>query len=157
MPDVVIAGIAGLIAGLVASGAMSLYQSVAATLFGQDKKKGDPAPVKAADSVSRAVEGRPVAGGRQGAGSVVHYATGAALGLLYAILVSAWPDAAIGFGIVFGIVVALVLDDLLVPAFGWGPWPWRTGLATHLYSLTAHAVFGAVLEGARRLIFTALA
>ena len=40
----------------------------------------------------------------------------------------------------------LVLDDLLVPAMGWGPWP---GLepGVHLYSLTSHLVFGVAQAG----------
>ena len=74
-----------------------------------------------------------------------------------ALLVLRWPAAAIGFGMAFGLGVALVLDDLLVPAFGWGPWPWRTPLATHAYGLSSHLVFGLVLESVRRLVATVLA
>jgi len=156
MPEIAIAAIAGVVAGLVASAAMNLYQGATASLFGQDKSHDDPATVKAADSVSEAVEGRPITRHRRATGNIVHYATGIALGLFYSVLVWAWPEAAIGFGIAFGIVVAIVLDDLLVPAFGWGRWPWRTNLATHLYGLSAHAVFGAVLEGGRRAIVVIL-
>ena len=142
----------GLVAGVAASGVMSAYQAATAALFGQDEGNDDPANVKAADDVSNAATGTPVTQRhRQPAGSLVHYLTGAALGLGYVLLVAAWPSAAALFGIGFGIATALVLDDVLVPAFGWGPWPWATPLNTHLYSLTAHAVFGVALEGVRRL------
>ena len=147
------AAIAGLAAGLAASFAMNLYQGATASLFGADKGNDDPATVKAADSARAAVGARPVAQKRRGEVSgLVHYSVGAVLGIGYALLVPHWPVAAIGFGVAFGLVVALLLDDLLVPAFGWGAWPWQTPLAIHAYSLTSHVVFGAMLEGVRRLV-----
>ena len=152
MPPSVAAVIAGLFAGAVASYAMSRYQRASAHLFGQDAGDDDPATVKAADTIKRVAKDRPVTRKRRReAGDLVHYATGVTLGVCYALLVLYWPAAAIGFGVVFGIVVALVLDDLVTPAFGWGLWPWATGLATHAYSITAHLVFGLALEGVRRL------
>lgn len=62
------------------------------------------------------------------------------------------PPAAAFLGVAFEIAAALVLDNLLVPLFGWGNWPWRTDLPTHAYGLSAHAAFGAMLEGVGRLI-----
>lgn len=157
MAPLATAAAVGLIAGLIASGVMSAYQAAAASLFGQDQGAGEPATVKAADDASTAATGAPVTQRRrERAGSLVHYATGAALGLLYAMLVFYWPPAAALFGIVFGLAVALVLDDVLVPTFGWGPPPWKTPLNTHLYGLTAHIVFGAALEGARRVSLAVL-
>lgn len=145
----VIGGVAG---GLVAALAMNLFQGAAASLFAQGGGGGDPATVKAADDAKRAVGAPPVTQKRRAeAGSLVHHGLGAALGLLYGLLVPYWPPASVGFGVTFGIAVALILDDLLVPAFGWGEWPWRTTLATNLYGLSSHIVFGAVLEGVRRL------
>lgn len=141
----------GLVAGVVASGVMNAYQSATASAFGQDEGNDDPATVKAADDASRAATGRPVTQRRrQAAGGLVHYATGAALGVGYGLLATAWPPATAAFGVAFGLATAIVLDDLVVPAFGWGPWPQATPLNTHLYSLTAHAVFGVTLEGVRR-------
>lgn len=151
------AATAGLAAGLVASLAMNLYQGATASLFAQGESDDDPATVKAADSATIAATGRRVTQKRRGAaGGLVHYALGAGLSIGYALLVTRWPPAAIGFGVAFGLAVALVLDDLLVPAFGWGAWPWQTPLATHAYGLSAHMVFGAVLEGVRRLAFSVI-
>ena len=148
---------AGVVGGIAATAATSLYQALAAPAFGQDGGDGDPANVQAADSASELVAGRPVPKpGRQAAGSAVHYATGIALGIGYAVAATRAPAVTKGFGVPFGLGVALVLDDLLVPAFGWGDWPAETGAATHAYGLTTHAVFGAVLEGGRRLVLDAL-
>ena len=150
MPAWLTAAVVGVAGGLAASFVMNRYQGATAGAFGQDGSADDPATVKAADSASVAVEGRPVTQKhRAAAGSAVHYGTGTALGLGYAFLAESVPAVTIGFGAAFGVATMLVLDDLLTPAMGWGPWP---GLepGTHLYSLTSHLVFGLVLEGVRR-------
>ena len=148
---------AGVVAGIAATAATSLYQAATASAFGQDDSDAEPANEQAADSASELASGAPVTKPhKQVAGSVVHYATGIALGLGYAAAAARAPRVTAGLGVPFGLGVALVLDDLLVPAFGWGEWPQDTDGKTHAYGLTTHAVFGAVLEGGRRLTLAAL-
>ncbi len=150
MPAWLTAAAVGIAGGLVASFVMDRYQDASAKAFGQDGGNADPATVKAADTASVAIEGRLVTQKhRAAAGSLVHYGTGTALGLGYAFLAEAAPIVTVGFGTAFGVATMLVLDDLLTPAMGWGPWP---GLepGVHLYSLTSHLVFGVALEGVRR-------
>lgn len=145
-------------AGLAASYAMAKYQALAAPLFGVDQDGGDSATVKAADSASESLTARPVPDQqRQAAGNLVHYATGAALGLGYALAARRWQPVSAGFGIAYGLAVAAVFDDVLVPLFGWGPWPHQAGLASQGYSVSAHAVYGVALEGSRRLAMTVAA
>ncbi len=146
----VIAGVAG---GLVASLAMDLFQKVTAPAFGQGGSNDDPATVKAADSAKRLATGdRVTQKHRESAGMLVHYATGAALGAGYALAARRWPQTSAGFGLLFGIGTATVLDDIAVPLFGWGPSPTQTPAATHAYGLASHAVFGLALEGTRRAV-----
>lgn len=148
---------AGVVAGVAATAATSLFQALAAPALGQDGGDKDPANVQAADSASELATGAPVDRPyRAAAGSLVHYATGIALGVGYAAAAARAPLVTRGFGVPFGLGVALVLDDLLVPAFGWGEWPQDTPAATHAYGLSTHAVFGAALEGGRRAVLTAL-
>lgn len=148
---------AGAVAGVAATAATSLYQALVGPMLGQDGGDSDPANVQAADSASERATGAPVDGPyRDGAGSFVHYATGIALGIGYAAAAARAPAVTRGFGVPFGLGVALVLDDLLVPAFGWGDWPQDTPAATHAYGLSTHAVFGGVLEGGRRAVSAAL-
>ncbi|MCP3736234.1 DUF1440 domain-containing protein [Sphingomonas sp. RP10(2022)] len=149
--------VAGLAGGLVASLAMDLFQRAAASAFAQDGGDDDPATVKAADSAKELVTGEPVTQKhRESAGTLVHYATGAALGVGYALAARAWPETTAGFGTAFGIGVSTVLDDVAVPAFGWGAAPTDTPPSTHAYGLASHAVFGAALEGTRRVVVEAL-
>ncbi|MGP7794815.1 DUF1440 domain-containing protein [Sphingomonas sp. CLY1604] len=151
--------VAGLAGGLAASLAMNLFQSVAASAFGQDGDSDDePATVKAADSAKQLVADAPVADDhRKAAGNLVHYATGAALGVGYALAARRWPESTAGFGLAYGIGVATLLDDAAVPALGWGPSPTETPASTHAYGLASHAVFGLALEGTRRGVLAALA
>nr|WP_243848427.1 DUF1440 domain-containing protein [Sphingomonas insulae] len=124
---------------------------MAAPAFGQGGSNDDPATVKAADSAKQLVIGDAVTQKhRETAGSVVHYVTGAALGAGYALAARRWPQTTTGFGIAYGLGVATLLDDAVVPAFGWGPAPTDTPPATHAYGLASHAVFGLALEATRR-------
>ena len=142
----------GIVGGLIASLAMNQFQAVAAKAMGLAGSNDDPSTIKAADTLARATTGEPVTQKyREVAGSVVHYATGAVLGGLYGALTHERPEAALGLGVPFGLATMLVVDDVAVPAFGWGPAPQDTPVATHGYSAASHAVFGLVLEGVRRL------
>jgi hypothetical protein len=144
------AGVAG---GLVASLAMDAFQRLAAPAFGQGGSNDDPATVKAADSAKRLVTGDAVTQKhRETAGTLVHYASGVALGVGYALAARRWPQTTAGFGLAYGVGVATLLDDAAVPAFGWGPAPTDTPPATHAYGLASHAVFGLALEGTRRAV-----
>ncbi|MBB3694238.1 DUF1440 domain-containing protein [Sphingomonas sp. BK580] len=140
----------GLGAGLVASLAMDQFQAAAAPALGQGGGNDDPATVKAADSVSQLVEGRAVTQKhRRLAGGAMHYGVGAALGIGYVAAAERWPETATGFGLPFGAMTMLLLDDLLVPAAGWGPWP-EAEAKGNLYALASHLVFAATVEGVRR-------
>lgn len=153
MPDFPVLLLLGTVCGLIASAVMETYQTVAAKPFGQDGG-GESSTSKAADDLDRTVTGHGVAkSGRATAGRLVHYGTGLALGAIYVVAAAWQPDITILFGVAFGIVVAIVLDYIAVPVMGWGPPAWKTPVSTHLYGLTAHIVFGASLEAARRIGF----
>ncbi len=140
----------GVGAGLAASFVMDRFQDLAAPAFGMDGGNDDPSTVKAADTLSKAVEGRPVTQKhREAAGAAMHYALGAAIGGGYALAVRQWPDLAKGWGVPTGLITMLLLDDVLVPAAGWGPWP-EAEVPGNAYGLASHLVFGVALEGVRR-------
>ncbi|KQS03072.1 hypothetical protein ASG11_01335 [Sphingomonas sp. Leaf357] len=153
MPDLPVLVLLGAVCGLIASAVMEAYQTIAARPFGQTGG-GDSSTVKFADMISSALTGEPVTQKRRAlAGRVVHYVTGSVLGVIYVVVAAIEPDVAILFGVAYGVVVAIVLDYVVVPTLGLGPPAWKTPFATHLYGLTAHMVFGASLEAARRIGF----
>ncbi|MCG7349094.1 DUF1440 domain-containing protein [Sphingomonas sp. ACRSK] len=144
--------VAGIAAGVVASAAMAGFQAAAARLMPSDSED-DPATVKAADRVSRAATGHPVAEpNRAAAGQAVHYLVGAALGGIYGVLAEYQPATRRGFGGAYGLVTSLLVDEAAVPAAGLAPGPWQASLASHGYGLASHLVYGMALEGTRTLV-----
>jgi hypothetical protein len=146
--------LAGAIAGAFASFAMNQFQSAVSRLQSSSDGGGggDPATVKAAEwvvghSIDKSEKGR--------AEGTVHYGFGAALGAVYGAAVELEPWMATGFGMPFGGVVAVVADEALVPAAGLSDPPEDVPVATHLYSIVSHLVFGAALEAARRVLLRA--
>jgi len=90
---------------------------------------------------------------REAAGQVVHLAFGSAWGGAYGLVAGTLPGAAtLRGGLGFGLLVWLVSDDVLLPAFRLSAWPQHYPVKNHLYAVAAHAVYGAALAGT----FTAL-
>lgn len=146
-----LAGGIGLAAGVVASGAMELYQAYAAPSFKLPDSDEEPSTVMSANALSVLMTGRKVPETRRdAAGRAVHYGTGAVLGLIYGIIASLWPPATTGFGLAWGAMVWVGLDLVGVPSFGWGKKPWQNPPNALAYALSAHLVFGVVTEGVRR-------
>ncbi len=152
----------GIAAGLSASWIINRFQaavSAASSAEGgsKDSDEEKPTTVKAADMLSETVAGEPVPEPyEEPAGSAVHYGFGAFLGGLYGVLDELLPGVRAGYGTAYGAGVALVADEALVPAAGLTPPPQDLPAKTHAYGLVSHLVFGAALEGTRRLIEQAI-
>ncbi|TRW14210.1 DUF1440 domain-containing protein [Glacieibacterium frigidum] len=152
--DPVRGALAGVLAGLVASLAMTGFQAGVAEMFPDALGGGgEPATEKAADKVSRAATGEDVPDDvKPAAGEAVHYGFGAALGAAYGIAAEYGDAVRTGGGTLFGAATALIADDIMVPALGLGGPPTETPPATHAYAIASHLVFGLVLEATRRLL-----
>lgn len=154
-PDPLLGAGAGLVAGLVASFAMSQFQKIWGATISEQGSGGDSATVKTANKASRTATGRSVEKEeKKEAGEAVHYATGAALGLAYGLAAEFRREVTIGRGTGFGVAVAAVLDEATVPAMGLSDPPWKTPIETHVYGFVSHLVFGLVIETVRRGIRT---
>jgi uncharacterized membrane protein YagU involved in acid resistance len=80
---------------------------------------------------------------KEGAAQVVHLAFGSGWGGLYGIVAGTLPRlASSSGGLAFGMVVWLVSDDILLPAFRLSAWPHHYPVKTHLYAIAAHAIYG---------------
>ena len=148
----------GVGSGLLAAYAMERVQAAIKTGHERTGDKlgpsGDkPSTEKAADVVAEIATGRPLPPEKKSdGGRVVHYVTAAGLGMRYGLLFRRAANVAGGFGVLFGFATSLFLDETIVPALGLSPPPNQTSLTGHLDGLAAHAVFGACLEGARRVL-----
>ncbi|HEX8570119.1 MAG TPA: DUF1440 domain-containing protein [Caulobacteraceae bacterium] len=159
--DVLKGALAGAAAGLVASLVMNQFQGLWSKMAeaqsgGDDEDEGsdeEPATTKAADMAAEIATGEPVPEPlRKFADPVVHYSTGAVVGAVYGALAEMWPGVTKGGGAAYGGLVAIGLDEGVVPALGLGPGPLETPPSTHLYGLSSHVVFGWALEAVRRFV-----
>ena len=86
----------------------------------------------------------------------MHYAFGALLGAAYGVAVELRPAAGAGFGTAYGAAVSLFADEMAMPALGFTPPAPEVSASAHLRGFVSHLVFGAALEGARRLLASAI-
>ena len=155
--DVVKGAVAGLIGGLVASFVMSEFQTLLSKLAEEEKKSKkkteEPATVKAAAEISKAVfDYRLKKSEKEPAGEAVHYAMGATSGLIYGIAAEIAPVTTVGLGLPFGAAVWLVADDIVVPALGLAKPATEYPLSTHAYALSSHLVYGLTTDIVRRAV-----
>lgn len=122
-------------------------------LGSEDGLGHEPPTVRAAETISQAVFGHRLTEEEKGpAGQAVHYAFGATTGMLYGALSERFAALTRGFGLPYGLVVWIAADELALPALGLGKSPRQQRLPVHLYALSAHLLYGAMLEGTRRVV-----
>jgi uncharacterized membrane protein YagU involved in acid resistance len=62
------------------------------------------------------------------------------------------PGPTFTLGAVYGVAVALGVDEVLVPALGLSRPAREVPPSQHAYNLASHLVYGVTLEGARRIL-----
>ena len=146
--------VAGLGAGLLAAGAMSLAHRGLTAVIGpppEASPPGEDATVTVADLVVRALVARPLGeAAKPWAGTLVHYAFGACVGALYGGAAERVPRVTAALGLPFGVAVWLGAHVVTVPALGLAPPPTRRPLAAEASELVLHLVYGGVTEVLRR-------
>ena len=158
----------GLIAGLAASWAMDRFQDIwiavstpddsqrkedEARASEQMEESQDDATVKAASAISEGLfEHKLTKAEKKIAGPAVHYAVGATSGIVYGIASEFLPEVTVGFGLPYGTVFWLVVDEGVVPLLRLAKPPTAYPASTHIYAFASHLVFGATAEGVRRLL-----
>lgn len=80
---------------------------------------------------------------------VIHYGTGAGLGLAYDAAARRWPAASLGRGTLAGLAIYVGTHGSLLPMLGVQRPPWRLAPSAVAWESTSHVVFGAALEAAR--------
>lgn len=143
----------GMVAGAAASFAMDRFQAAVTALSSSydDNDDSEPATEQAADAIAKVATGAEVSkADKPLAGQAVHYALGLGRGAAYSVAAEFRPAVTSGYGSVFGIATATLLDEAAVPAVGLGKAPWKADLKTTIYGYASHIVFGGVVEVVRR-------
>ena len=163
--------------GMVAGGTAGLAGAVAMTQFqnlwsqasqklekanGKRRSDGesDDATMKAAEKTAELVGQKLSHEQKKKAGPLVHYGFGTAMGVLYGAIAEFGPrdfrrhDLLSGIG--FGSVLFGGADEIAVPALGLSGSPAKTPMASHIYALASHLVYGATAGAVRRLVRSAI-
>ena len=172
--------VAGVIGGLVASVAMNQFQKLWQKIAeGRERSHGaqsmqqgaprhgagemlrergvdsddDDAAERTASAIAVGVFDHELTeGGKEAAGTAVHYAFGVGTGALYGAAAELAPALTAGAGLPFGAAVWLAADEGLVPLLGLSKTPREYPLSTHAYSLASHFVYGLTTELVRRAV-----
>ena len=150
----------GAAAGALGTLAMSPVMSAIGKLQSPtDRRREDEAgyeenaPTKAAQAVSRPLGVRLE--NPEAAGTVVHYAYGTAWGIGYALITRRFGSIPLLSGIVLGVALWAIGDEILVPALRLAPKATAYPATTHVKALGGHVAYGAGLDTAFRLLGTA--
>jgi hypothetical protein len=164
--------LAGLVAGLAGTWAMSEYQALWSRAVNghepqsaggrhdardwQEKNADGNANEEAAQALAHHTVGRDLSERElEVAAPMMHYAFGAGMSTAYGMVAehNRWASAGAGTG--FGTLVWAGADEVAMPALGWSR-PQRYPLESHLQSLTAHLVYGFTTEIVRRAVRRAI-
>jgi hypothetical protein len=155
----------GAASGLVASWAMEVAQSRVIARAGTEQTRErermaqagtEPATTRAAEVAARLVRRSLDERQKRIGGEIVHYATGAAWGAIFGALAPRIPAPLVAAGAVYGLVVWIVNDELLVPVLGWAKGPTAYPPSVHAKALASHVVFGTTAGASYRLLASIL-
>lgn len=161
--------VAGVIGGLVGTAVLTVFQKASLEgtraledSLGNGKKytreqeqllKGfEKAHTKTAEVAAGAAGLRLSRQAKKAAPMAVEFAFGALCGGVYAALVELAPQAAAGFGTVYGAALFAGASEVVLPALGWVNSPADRTPVQHLGGLSGNVVYGAVTEATRRVL-----
>jgi uncharacterized membrane protein YagU involved in acid resistance len=83
---------------------------------------------------------------------LIHYGTGAALGVAYSAAADRWTTASPVRGALAGVAIYAGTHGSLLPALGIQRPPWRLSPAAVAWESTSHLMFGVALEATRSVL-----
>jgi putative membrane protein len=145
--------LAGAVGGLIACFAMSHFHSFFQKVETSDEDKQEDSTVKTASAISQKIFHHELTPHQKKvAGSAVHYGFGTSVATFYGAAVDVLPVLRTGWGIPFGVAVWLGAHVITVPALGLAEPVTRSTPRREAVEFGAHLVYGAVVEGVRRLL-----
>ena len=145
--------LAGAVGGLIACFVMSQFHSFFQKVESSAEGNGEDSTVKTAAAVSRTIFHHELTPQQKKiAGPAVHYGFGASVATFYGAAVEVLPVLRTGWGMPFGAAVWLGAHLITVPALGLSEPVTKSTPRREAVEFAAHLVYGAVVEGVRRLL-----
>ncbi len=143
----------GALGGLAASFAMGQFHQLFYKAEASSLPAEEDSTVKAAAAISRSIFHHKLTPEQKKiAGPAMHYGFGASVAALYGVAAEFNPLVRAGWGIPFGAAVWLGAHVIAVPALGMSAPISKSTTRQEATELGAHLVYGAVVEGVRRLL-----
>ena len=144
----------GAVAGVIAAGAVTLFEAGCRRFGLAPDDDGAPSPTEVlADRMAVGATSHPLSERqRKIAGQAIHLATGAGLGAAYALLAGPLPAVTRGRGAVFGLGVWAGLEETGLAVIHLKPPPTQIPSTEHAFAAIAHLLFGTSLDVANRLL-----
>jgi hypothetical protein len=155
----------GLVAGAIGAGLQTLFFRLTAPIAPKPPKEAftPPEPVQAEEAPSETVVRRFVEGmakrgpldeqSKKRLGTILHFRFGAGWGALFGLWRASFPRLWSPAGVAgFSLVVWMVSNNIVMPAFKLAGWPHRYPLRSHAYAIAAHLVYGLGVAGALEAI-----
>jgi putative membrane protein len=161
---------AGAIGGIVATWALDKYQEGALQATRRAEHAIDAEPVlsrqqedqlrgqerahaEAAQRLAKSAFGKSLnRTQRRNAAPLMHYAVGALAGGVYGLTAEFLPVVRSGYGTGYASLLFVGGSEALLPGLDLGPGPQKIPAAIHAGGLSAHLIYGAVLETTRRVV-----
>ena len=145
--------VAGAVAGLVGSFAMSQFHLLLPQNTSPTRQNGEDSTVRVASAVSHVIFHHDLSGPeKEIAGPLVHYLFGTGVAALYGTVVEYARPVQAGWGLAFGTAVWLGAHVLIVPALGLSEPITRSSSSVEAAEFAAHLVYGTVVESIRRVL-----
>lgn len=144
--DILKGALAGLVAGLVATAAKTAAEAIY-----PPRVHGEPDPRE--EAADRILGPRYFSlKSHTAAGETIHWGFGALAGALYGIAAEVYPAATDKHGASFGLTLAAVTHDGVLPALGLAASPEEQSGRVQTSEMTSHIVYGVVAETVRMAV-----
>ncbi len=141
--------IAGAVAGIVATGVKTVWEKG----FPARAESTDSPPLILADRAKQAAgEGKLTKQEKPPVETTIHWSFGISTCIFYSLLAEKYPNARIGYGLLFGVALYAATHGSVLPAVDTEPWFFNNKPEYALSEFGSHLAFGASAEITRRFI-----
>ncbi|MBA4184589.1 MAG: DUF1440 domain-containing protein [Acidobacteria bacterium] len=146
--------IAGLVAGIIATGIKTVWEMGFPV---RDKSTDSPPLILANRTLQAAGEGSLSEQQKPPVEGIIHWTFGVLICVTYGALAEKYPQATVGYGLLFGVALYSITHATVLPALDTEPWFFDNKPAFALSEFTGHLAFGVTAETTRRFISKKLA
>jgi len=141
--------VAGLVAGIIATGVKTVWEMGFPV---RDKSTDSPPLILANRALQAAGEGSLPEQQKPPVEGIIHWTFGVLICVTYGVLAEKYPQAGVGYGLLFGVALYSITHATVLPALDTEPWFFNNQPAFALSEFTGHLAFGVTAETTRRFI-----